>query len=206
MGLVAIDGSRLAGDAALVRACLAGDRAAERELFRREFGRVNATLYRILGANRETEDLLQETFIEVFRSLPGFRGEARLSTWIGRIAVRVALHHLSRKPPATVPLELVGDFDDGRDPADRHAEARDALRHLYAVLATLNADARVAFALHVIDGRPLAEVARLMGASLVATKLRIWRARRQLARRAAEDPVLASYVARGRKENDDAQD
>jgi DNA-directed RNA polymerase specialized sigma24 family protein len=54
---------------------------------------------------------------------------------------------------------------------------------------------RVAFALAVIDGRPLAEVAEMTDSSVVAVKTRVWRARKDLMKRAARDPVLAQYVS-----------
>jgi RNA polymerase sigma-70 factor, ECF subfamily len=180
-------------DAQLIAACIAGDVTAQRTLFRREYARVNATVYRVLGNARDSDDLVQETFIAVFRGLPRFRGESKLSTWIDRIAVRVVCQHLSGKR-ATVSLDVIGDIEDSGAVPDAQVHARDGLRRLYAALAQLNADQRTAFALFAIDGRSIAEVAKLTGVSLVTAKLRIWRARRELERRAARDPVLAELV------------
>jgi len=83
-----------------------------------------------------------------------------------------------------------------KDP-DQHrvALARAAAKRLYAALDKIEPKQRVAFALAVIDGLPLAEVAEMTESSLVATKTRVWRARRDLLRRAKKDPVLASYLA-----------
>ena len=78
--------------------------------------------------------------------------------------------------------------------AETRAEAREGLRRLYAALATLSPPARLALALHLIDGRTIAEVAHLVGSSTIATKLRIWRARRELEKKAAADPVLSQYL------------
>lgn len=182
-------------DAALVDRCLRRDPAAQRELFRAQFPRVQASLYRILGSSSEAEDLVQETFLEVFRSLAHYRAEARLSTWIDRIVVRVAMRHISRRRPPAVQLELVGEPMDGGALPDARAQAREGVRRLYQVVATLGPASRVAFTLHVIDGRSLAEVAQLTSSSLVATKLRVWRGRQVLERAAGRDPLLASYLA-----------
>jgi RNA polymerase sigma-70 factor (ECF subfamily) len=187
-----------ADDEALVARCLGGEAAAERELFRRERGRVHATLYRVLGGNRDMEDLLQDAFLEVFRSLPRWRAEASLATWIDRIAVRVAYRHLKRKRPGGAPIDVMPEVEDDHDPPDRRAHARDGVRRLYATLTQIGPAQRLAFTLHVLDGRPLPEVARLCGASLIATKLRVWRAQKELERRAARDPILADYLGRGR--------
>ncbi|MGH7436062.1 MAG: RNA polymerase sigma factor [Polyangiaceae bacterium] len=176
----------------LVARCVAGDRAAQRYLFDREKRRVYATLFRILGPNQQLDDLLQEVFLSVFRSIGTFRGESSLSTWIDRCAVRAALGHMRSRRPR--PLELVAEQVPSDDPgAERRALAREAVRRLYTVLEGLDPAQRLAFTLHAVDGRRLPEVAELTGASLVATKARVWRARRYVEKRASVDPVLSDY-------------
>src|SRR5262245_29716063 len=81
------DSPERTSDVSLVERCLRGEPGAERELFRSQFARVNATLFRVLGSNRETEDLIQDAFLEVFCSLRTFEARSRLSTWIDRITV-----------------------------------------------------------------------------------------------------------------------
>src|SRR5687768_6416145 len=146
----------------LVDRCMDGEQAAARELFRAHQGRVHATLFRVLGANRDMDDLLQETFIQVFRSLKGFRGEARLSTWIDRIAARVAYRYLSQRKGAAPMTPLEEESANAPvshiEPADRML-AREGVRRFYAALAELGPAARIAFTLHEVDGRSIAEVA-----------------------------------------------
>ena len=182
-------------DILLVDRCREGEEAASRELFRQYQKRVHSTLYRILGACSEMDDLMQESFIQVFRSLHGFRGEARLSTWIDRITVRVAYQYIARRKRVPLPVE---DFERMNSSVPSHGEqvaSREAVRHLYAALATLPVASRIAFALHEIDGRSVAEVAEIVGSAVSATKLRIWRARRALFKIAAGDPVLAELLS-----------
>jgi RNA polymerase sigma-70 factor, ECF subfamily len=181
-------------DAELIAACIAGDVAAQRALFRREYARVNATVYRIIGSARDADDLVQETFIAVFRGLSRFRGDARLSTWIDRIAVRVVFHHLRARGAPMLPLDALGELEAAGGTTDDQAHAREGLRRLYTALGELSPEARTAFALFAIDGRSIAEVAQLTQSSFVAAKCRIWRARRELMKRAASDPVLAELV------------
>lgn len=183
-------------DLALAQRAADGDRAAQRDLFHQLKNAVHHTLFRILGANRDIEDLVQDAFLEIFRALPSFRGESSLSRWAQTIATRTAYLAIERRKPAAVDLEVVEDEIVDRDPdAHRVALARQAARRLYAALDRIDAKQRVAFALAVIDGLSLAEVAQLTEASLVAVKTRVWRARRDLMRRAQKDPVLASYMA-----------
>src|SRR3982074_1379159 len=93
---------RTVADLELARRCCAGERAAQRDLFQRQKRRVHATLYRVLGSNSAMEDLVQEAFLEIFKALPGYRGEALLGTWIDRIAVRVAYAYMGRRNTAPV--------------------------------------------------------------------------------------------------------
>ena len=183
----------------LARACAAGDRAAQVRLFRLEVQSVHRLLHRVLGASPALEDLIQESFIRVFRSLASFRGEAHLSTWIARIALRVAYDHLRQARPVASHLESVPDLASDDADAERQLMAREGLRRLYRILARLEPRQRIAFSLCAIDGRSQQEVAALMSASLVATKARIWRARREVDRMARLDPLLASLVADSRE-------
>ena len=188
-------------DVLLVDRCLTGEPAATRELFRRHRGRVHACLYRVLGTNRDMDDLLQEAFIQVFQSLRGWRAEASLSTWIDRVSVRVAYRYLSQRGRRIQTDVLDGDEGgatiDGaivEGPGARRQLARDGVKRLYAVLDELGAASRLAFTLHEIDGRPLSEVAALVGSTVTATKLRVWRARKKIEQAASEDPVLREFI------------
>src|SRR5579863_3938720 len=153
----------------LVRRCVAGDRAAQTRLFRDELRRVHGLIYRVIGPAGPHEDLIQETFLRVFRSLPQFRGESQLSTWVGGIALNVAYGYLRSNPPPAVRLELVPDARAHESGAEQQVAAREGLRRVYQILDRMDARLRIAFTLHAIDGQPLREVAELMSASVVAT-------------------------------------
>lgn len=185
--------SAYAGDAALAERAAAGDRSAQREIFHALKGMVHATLYRVLGSNEQLEDLLQEVFVEIFRSLPRYRGEAKLSSWAAPIAARGAFHHLRSKRArrdVVVPFQLhvVGSPED-------HAQHREGLQRLYRLLGRMSPEQHIAFALFFVDGRSLEEIAEMTGSSTVAVKNRISRARRKLWAAARKDRVLASYLA-----------
>lgn len=187
-------------DVLLVDRCLTGEPAATRELFRRHKNRVHACLFRVLGTNRDMDDLLQEAFLQVFQSLRGWRAEASLATWVDRVSVRVAYRYLSQRGRRVQTDEMPEDDQvAGPDigPGTRRQLARDGVRRLYAVLDELTPAARLAFTLHEIDGRTLAETAALVGSTVTATKLRVWRARKRIEAVAAKDPVLAEFLEPG---------
>lgn len=182
-----------ATDADLAARCAAGDRGAQRELFSRARHAVHHTLFRVLGSNQDLEDLLHDSFVAIFRSIGNYAGRSTLTTWACSVAAHVALSHLRRKklsPIATLDLDRASDEPS----VDRVVRARAALARVYRVLDRVDPVQRLAFALAVIDGRPLAEVAELTGASLSAVKTQVWRARKALDKRAASDPLLREYI------------
>jgi RNA polymerase sigma-70 factor, ECF subfamily len=188
---------RVTADIGLAARCANGDRGAQEQLFAAQNERVHLVLFRILGSNRDMEDLVQEAFVALFRSLPSYRGEASLATWTDRIAARTAFRYLSRRRLPTTRLELVPNEPcDPARTADSEIDARLIGRRLYAVLDRLSPKYRIAFALHVVDERPIGEVAEIIGISVVAAKARIWRARRVVQKSARTDAVLRDYLSR----------
>jgi RNA polymerase sigma-70 factor, ECF subfamily len=178
-------------DADLAMRCAAGDRGAQHELFVRSRAAVHRTLFRVLGSNQDIEDLLQETYLAVFRSIASYGNRSTLITWCCAIATNIALSHLRRRRAIpTADIEL----DSGAPGADRVVRARVAVARLYRALDRVEPVQRVAFALAVIDGRPLADVVELTGASMPAVKTQVWRARKALDKIAAADPILREYM------------
>jgi RNA polymerase sigma-70 factor (ECF subfamily) len=181
-------------DIELARRCAAGDRAAQHALFQQQRAAVHGTLFRVLGSNRQIEDLIQDTFIAVFASISAFRGESSLRTWIDTIAVRVSYRHLSQREPRAQHLHAVADLPANLFDPEREAGAREAVRRLYAILDRVDPTQRIAYTLHVIDGRSIKEVARVTRVSVLAVKNRVWRARRKLHELALRDPLLTEFI------------
>jgi RNA polymerase sigma-70 factor (ECF subfamily) len=184
-----------------IAACRRGERAAIEAVLQRHATMLERVLIRLVGPNADAEDLLQETFAEAITAFARFRGDAAVGTWLYRIAVNVA-HKQLRRPQrrCTVSLEVVAgaasDTDARRRP-DELAQRRQLVERLYTHLDALAAKKRIAFLLHVIDDRSLAEVAALMGATRAATKSRVFFARRELLSRVRKDPGLRDLVACG---------
>jgi len=190
---------RVRETARLIRGCLDGEPTAQQDFFRAHRRAVHATLYRILGSNNDIDDLIQEAFIQVFRSLASYRGESSIGTWIGRITTRVAFAHIRKRSRSKSKLRELAEQPSPvstsvRDDLGHELDARRALEALYNVLGRIDPKLRIAYALHVIDGRSLAEVATMTDASVTATKTRVWRARREVQRRARKIPALVAYL------------
>jgi RNA polymerase sigma-70 factor (ECF subfamily) len=177
----------------LAKRAAAGERLAQRALFEALKRPMHSVLYRVLGANRNMEDLLQEAFIELFRSLPSYRGEAKLTTWADRIATRVACRYM-RRPRPTIGSDAAPDDAALFATPEADPQAKEGLRRLYGALSTMKPEYRIAFALFAIDGRSLKEIANATSVSVIAAKSRVWRARRLLNAKARSDAVLAAYL------------
>jgi len=164
----------------LVERARSGDATALRTIAERELPRVERLLGRILGPRRDFEDLVQNVFLELCRALPSYRGESKLSTFIGGITVRVARRALRpsayEKRRGPMPLELVAS-DSG---PERNAIASERLRRLHAALDRIKPKKRIAFTLWALDGMSPTEIAELTGAKLHTVRSRIFHARHEL--------------------------
>ena len=176
-----------ADEADLITRCRAHERAAHDELYHRFRRAVAGNLYRVLGDRGDLDDLVQEVFVIAFRGLEKFRGDARLSTWLYRICVNVALGRIrtrKRRPP---PIG-VADLDaTAADPSlverpelpDRALERRQDQARVYRALDMLPPKKRMVLYLHEIEGLDLKEIAYLVDSNPVTVRTRLFYARRE---------------------------
>jgi RNA polymerase sigma-70 factor, ECF subfamily len=169
-------------DDALIAAARGGDHVAYTALYQRHAGHVYARLTQLVGPTGDREDLLQQVFLELYRSLPRFRSESSISTFIHGIAVHVALDHLrrrGRRPKDFTTIELDELIDRDPTPEER-ARRRDELRQVLALLERVKPAKRIAFALVAIAGLSHEEAAELVDTNADVIKQRVLRARREL--------------------------
>jgi RNA polymerase sigma-70 factor (ECF subfamily) len=168
--------------------------AAHRELFQRYLRLVHRVATRIHGPGPDVEDIVQTTFVEAFRSLADFRGDALFSTWLTRIAVRVAMRATKKRALRAVPLDQAFDQAADTPGPERLAAAREGLTVVERLLGQLRPKRRAAFVLNVLEGHSVDEVAAILGASATAVKVRVHDARRQFERSLKHHPELLSAL------------
>jgi RNA polymerase sigma-70 factor (ECF subfamily) len=182
----------------LIEACRRGERSALSAVFRAHAPYLERLLARVVGPGAELEDVLQATFLGAISAFPRFRGEAQVRTWLARIAIRTAHERLRRaehrRRGELPPIERIADDAEQVLRGEHGVDTRRQLERLYHHLDALGPKKRLAFVLHVLDGHPLEDVAALTGASVAATKSRVFWARRELFRRAARDPLLRGLL------------
>jgi RNA polymerase sigma-70 factor (ECF subfamily) len=171
-------------DDALLMSASAGDVDAFAELVRRHEHRIRAVLRRLLDDPRDVEEATQDSFVQAWRNLESFRGDAAVSTWLYRIAVNEALARLRRKRLPTTDLdEAPARRSLAADPnlePDSAAEARELEEFLAARIRALEPDYRAPLVLRDLVGLSNQEVADILELSLPAAKSRIHRARMEL--------------------------
>lgn len=181
-------------DAQLVKASKAGDVTAFEQLVARYDRRLFRIAYNIVHNVDDANDMVQESFIKVFRNLEQFQSQSKFSTWLYRIVVNQCLMEIRRQGRKSAPVDLPVEFSEGDDqlPIDlsdwrpnpeeqcKESELRDLLTRL---LHELRPALRVVFILHDIEGQPMQEVADALELTVAAVKTRSLRARLYLRER-----------------------
>jgi RNA polymerase sigma-70 factor (ECF subfamily) len=160
-----------------IRQSREGDLAAFEELIRRYQQMIHALTFRMTGSPSDAEDLAQEVFIQAFRKLNSFRGDAQFSTWLYRIGINTCLNW---KKSQQRRAQLHHDWAQQPDAAiDRNNEL--AARVQEALLA-LPPKQRAAVILTTYEGMNHAEAARALGCSETTVSWRVFTARKKLKR------------------------
>jgi len=166
-----------------------GDETAFEHLVKEHTGKVLGLAWRLVGNREEAEDLAQEAFLRLHRSLQDFRGDSRISTWLYRTTTRLAIDHLRRERlkrklfffrpdnDAVDPIERAPDplSDPGRD-----YQGQEAMRTLRQSLGKLSTRQQVIFTLRHYEGLQLKEIAEHLGLETGTVKAHLHRAISQL--------------------------
>lgn len=183
-------------DAAAVGAFQRGQSGAFDLLVQRHQSRVYRLACRILGDPEAAEDAAQEAFVRAWRALPGFKGEARFSTWLTRIAINQCRNELRRRrtpkharalsldAPLRANGESAGDGLAAAGPAPwEQADGRDLALALRAALARLEPEAREVLVLREAEALSYEEIAEILAVPVGTVRSRLHRARAELQQR-----------------------
>ena len=178
MELVAYESRSSVNDIHLISRVVAGDAAAERELYETYVDRIYRLAFRLAGDDELARDFTQATFIRAFEKIGSFRGESSLSTWLHSIGVSVALNGL-RKTKRTrmreAPMEegmSIGAMPIQSDPdlKERLARAIDSLSEKY----------RTVFVMHDVEGYTHEEISGTLSIPIGTSKSHLFQARNKL--------------------------
>ena len=182
-------GAGVADDQEILDRVLGGDQAAFAELVDRYKRMVYNLVDRMFSGEDMAQDLAQEVFVRVYRALPRFRGEAKLSTWIYRIAYRVCLAELERPHRRQSYLRLDGsDTEEPRavSSTDRNFAAVDLQQYLEHLLARLSPPHRMVLTLYYLQEHTYEEIAAITELPIGTVKTYLHRSKKYL-RKAIEN-------------------
>ncbi|MFZ4523477.1 MAG: RNA polymerase sigma factor [Bacteroidales bacterium] len=181
----------------------AGDEKAFRDLVDLYRDKVFNTALGLLQHHENAEDLTQEVFVEIFRSVAGFRSECSLSTWIYRITVQKALEQIrasKRHKRSGILLGLFGreeQLNVATESPFYHPgillENKERAAILFSAIALLPEKQRTIFTLHKVEGLSHAEIAAIMETSVSAVESLIVRAKKKLQR------LLSAYYEKNER-------
>jgi RNA polymerase sigma-70 factor (ECF subfamily) len=150
--------------------------------------RIYGMLYQMAGNAQDTEELVQETFLRAYKSLPRFEGRSALSTWLTRIAMNTAndaLRKKSRRPVVAQDLDYEGReamgqvARTGRSSEDEVLE-KESLGHMREAIMQLPPAYRAPFVLNVVEGYSHNEIGKILGISGGTARIRLFRAIKML--------------------------
>jgi RNA polymerase sigma-70 factor (ECF subfamily) len=163
----------------LVARCQAGDVEAFGTLYRSHAPRIYALASRMAGSPDEGEDLLQEIFLQAFRKLGSFKGEAAIGTWLYRLALNHCLDFVRSKQAKMEKVTDTLDAEGSIEPIARR-DTPIARMDLERAIERLPAGCREAFVLHDIEGFDHKEVGDVLGIAEGTSKSQVFKARMKL--------------------------
>jgi RNA polymerase sigma-70 factor (ECF subfamily) len=194
-------------DEELVARSRGGDVDSFNQLILRWERPIYALAYRVIGREEDARDVCQEAFLRAFRALPGFKGEAKFSSWLYRITLNLCRDWIRRQRRAPV-SQIPEDTDAHELAAERGAvesiEDLAARRELTAVveqaMAALPDEQRTAIILKEYHGMTFQEIAELQGCPLSTVKTRLYQGlsvlRRSLERNGHLEPAVGKTVGK----------
>jgi len=156
-----------------------GDEAAMRQLWLRHSPHIDAVVRRLCGDHDVAADIAQEVWIQIFRALPGYRGDSQFGTWAHRIAVNRTLNALRKiKRISKIETEIEDDSAFVEGDSDRTFLAES----IEQAMGQLSPGARTVFVLHDIEGYTHDEIGSELGITSGGSKSQLFKARAKLRR------------------------
>ena len=161
-----------------VQRAIDGDQRAMRALWTRHAPHIDVVVRRLVGQDPDlAADIAQDVWIQIFRALPSFRGDAQFGTWAHRIAVNRTLNAL-RRTRRLAALEV--DVEDDSASVEPEAERAILAASIEEAAARLSPGARTVFLLHDVEGYTHEEIATQLGITAGGSKSQLFKARSKL--------------------------
>lgn len=159
------------------------DQRAWTELVKRYYSKVSATVYRIFGYNAEAEDIVQEVFMELAKSVKNFRRDSSFSTFLYRVSVNTAYRYIRRNTSKDVvsdSIELLSNMLLSKKDEDFTYEKKEQAVIVNKALRSISAEKRMALVLFEVEGLTLKEISEILKVPLQTVWSRVYNGRKEL--------------------------
>ena len=171
----------------------AGDQKAFCTLYHRHYYNVTGLVFKMLGKySNDIDDIVQEVFLQVHKSLVTFREQSKFSTWLHRVTVNAVLMHLRSARSRPVCKEKLPEIVSNSILPDVSVDQRERVRVFSKIVDSLPEKKRVVFILHDLEGVSASEISKIVNAPILTVRTRLFYARRELRTLINNDPILAT--------------
>lgn len=163
---------QLSEETKLIQQCVKGNPIAQKRLYQQYMNAMYNRALRMVGEEEMAKDIVQEVFLEVFKNLKNFRGEARLGAWIKRITINTSLNYL-RKNRKIQWVSLENVEDTITEVNKRELD----IKKIHQAIRKLPVGCRTVLNLYLIEGYQHKEIAQILGISVSTSKTQYQRAK-----------------------------
>lgn len=166
-----------------IRQAIDGDERALRQLWMQHAPHIDAVVLRLCGDRDLAADVAQDVWIQIFRALPGYRGESQFGTWAHRIAVNRTLNALRKvRRIARIELEIEEEREVAIADVEQESDRTFLAESIDQAMTRLAPGARMVFTLHDVEGYTHEEIAQELGITPGGSKSQLAKARAKLRR------------------------
>lgn len=190
---------RVQTDYDLLAKCQQGDERSFYSFYNIYKNDIQKMILHLLGPDDEIDDVIQDVFLQIYKSLNSFKYNSKFSTWLYRLTINTVLQHLRKKYKKGNREVNLDDNDDIYNSIAFNSEAttpeddlhkKERIKAVYITLNTLAPKKRIVFILHEIQGLQPEEIAKMVGAPVLTVRTRLFYARKEFYKKIVDHPTF----------------
>ena len=171
----------------IISGCIQGNKICQKLLFKKYKNKIYTIIVRYLGPYYDTDDIIQQVFINIFKSLQNFKGLSSFDTWIYRITIKICIDQLRKKyrkhTITTVNNQLfIDNYSTLSDASSFSLLNKELMDNIYGALDKLSYDKRVVIVLYEMEGFSIEQISKITNKPEGTIKSRLFHGRKELAK------------------------
>lgn len=169
----------------VIEKAISGDAKAFAQIYNNYKNMVAKLAYNITGSYRDVEDIVQDTFLQVYKSLHSFERESKFSTWLFRVTINVSLQHLRKKKKegktqSGPNVDEMKNLSSPEPDPEQNLQVAERRKILMEVLEKISQKKRIVFILHELHGISAEEIAKILHIPILTVRTRLFYARKAI--------------------------